>query len=173
MTTSMFDNCELWPDIISGKTWHFAAEVAPRNQPNRSASHEDAWIFFQRTYPSARLQELIRVVYERLAGSGGTGGGIVCLHAPPGGGKTHALRALALLARGARFDNLREFIAADIIPSQPVRLCVIDGEKCDPRHGISLETDLQAYTPWGELAYHLAGGPGFAQVERWDREREL
>ena len=94
----------------------------------------------------------------------------MCLHAPPGGGKTHALRALTLLARDTPFDCLGEFIASEILPREPVRLCVIDGEKCDPRHGISLEGDLRAHTPWGELAYQLAGKAGFAEVERGDRE---
>lgn len=171
MTTSIFDNCEPWPDIISGQTWYFAADVAPCNQPNDSRSQEDAQIFFQRTYPAARLQDLARVVYEHIASSGGTGGCIVCLHAPPGGGKTHALRVLALLARGIRLDCLFEFIPANIIPCEPLRLCVIDGEKSDPRHGMPLGADFQAYTPWGELAYQLAGRSGFARLERWDRER--
>jgi hypothetical protein len=111
------------------------------------------------------------VVYEHIAGSHGNGGGIVCLHAPPGGGKTHALRALALLARGSPIDGLREFIAPDFIANEPVRLCVIDGEKCDPHHGISLEADVRAYTPWGQLAYQLAGKAGIAYMERWNRER--
>jgi hypothetical protein len=173
MTTSIFDNCEPWPDIVSGKTWHFTAELAPCNQPDDFASQEDARIFFQRTYPSARLRELIDVVFTRIAGSGGVSGGVVCLHAPPGGGKTHALRALAFLARGIWLDCFREFITADAMPSQPVRLCVIDGENCDPCRGISRDTDLQVHTPWGELAYQLAGRPGFAAVERWDRERAV
>jgi len=171
MTTSIFDNCEPWPDVISGETWSYAADLASRNLINGAASDEDVGFFPQRTYPTARLQELVRVVYERIGGSRGTGGGIVCLHAPPGGGKTHALSALALLAQGTRSDRLREFIAADIIPSEPVRLAVIDGEKCDPRRGISLAGDLQPYTSWGELAYQLAARSGIAQVERWNRER--
>jgi hypothetical protein len=171
MTTSIFDNCEPWPDVVSGKTWHFATELALQDQPKGFASYEEARSFFQRTYASTRLQELIRVVYDRIAGSEGIGNGIVCLHAPPGGGKTHALRALVLLACGTWLDCFREFIAADITQSQPVRLCVIDGESCDPIRGVSHDSDLHVHTPWGELAYQLAGRPGFAEMERWDRER--
>jgi hypothetical protein len=171
MTISIFEACELWPDISSGKTWRFTADVPSWDPPNDSAAREDILNFLERTYPTARLRELIRIVFGHIGGSSGNGGCVVCLHAPPGGGKTHALRMLTSFARVPRIDCLREFIAADVMPREPVRLSVIDGEKCDLQHGMQLEADLQAYTPWGQLAYHLAGRSGIARIKRWDRER--
>ena len=161
MSTSIFENCEPWPDIVSGKTWYFASDLLP----------EDAPIFFQRSYPTTQLRDLIKVVYGNIAAPRDKSGCLVCLHAPPGSGKTHALKALASLARMPRFDFISEFAPADILPGCPVRLAVIDGERCDLRNGILLEDGLRTYTPWGHLAYQLAGRFGIEYVERWDRER--
>lgn len=161
MATSIFENCEPWPDIVSGKTWYYTSDLLP----------EDASIFFQRTYPAKQLRELIKVVFSNFAAPQANSGCLVCIHAPPGAGKTHALKALTLLARMPRFDLVREFAPVDILPGGPVRLAVIDGEKCDLLNGIHLEDGLRAYTPWGHLAYQLAGKSGFEYLMQWDRER--
>ena len=128
--------------------------------------------FFQRTYPTVQLQELIRAVFGAIAGRPtASRGRIVCLQAPPGAGKTHALRALALLTRRPQLECTREFVTADLLPDGPVRVAVIDGAKSDARHGIRLEGDLRAYTPWGELGHQLGGKAGIASVEHWDQQR--
>ena len=90
-----------------------------------------------------------------------------------GGGKTHALIALLHLAeRGAEFQThstVREFMGfsdLDILPQARVALLPFD--KFDVKDGllvISPEGEQrQVKTPWGALAYQLAGDEGLAMV---------
>lgn len=167
----IFESCELWPDIVPEKTWHFSADAPPWNPPDDSGARKDRRIFLERTYPTVRLKELIRIVFGHMSGSSGKGGCLVCLHSPPGGGKTHALCTLASLAKETQIDDFREFVPENTLPMEPVRVSVIDGESFDPSGAMQLDAGLQAYTPWGQLAHQLRGRSGIARMEQWDRER--
>ena len=77
-----------------------------------------------------------------------------------GGGKTHALIALAHVARGMQgVTNIDEFLAPDLVPATPVHVAAFDGENADPVNGHAVGDGIRAYTPWGELAYASAAGP--------------
>ena len=56
--------------------------------------------------------------------------------------------------------NPGEFIDAGLLPSGEVRIAAFDGENADPANGRRMEDDLLAFTPWGEIAYALAGTAG-------------
>ena len=45
-----------------------------------------------------------------------------------------------------------------------MRIAAFDGENADPANGRKMENGLLAYTPWGEIAYALAGHEGYARV---------
>jgi hypothetical protein len=64
--------------------------------------------------------------------------------------------------------NVEEFIAPELLPQGHVRLAAFDGENADPFNGRPLAEGLRAYTPWGEIAYALAGRTGYALVRRSD-----
>ncbi len=49
-----------------------------------------------------------------------------------------------------------------------MRVAAFDGENADPLNGRRLDGDLFAKTPWGEIAYQLAGRPGFERVRQSD-----
>lgn len=57
------------------------------------------------------------------------------------------------------------------IPQEPVKIAAFDGENADPVNGRPLGGGLRAYTPWGELAYGLAGAAGYEIVKQSDIER--
>ena len=52
-----------------------------------------------------------------------------------------------------------------------MRIAAFDGENADPANGRKMENGLLAYTPWGEIAYALAGREGYARVRTSDERR--
>lgn len=63
------------------------------------------------------------------------------------------------------------FVDRRLFPGAEVRIAAFDGENADPVNGRRLEADLLAFTPWGELAFQLAGRTGFERVRESDRLR--
>ncbi len=66
--------------------------------------------------------------------------------------------------------NPAEFIDPDLIPSGEVRIAAFDGENADPANGRRMGDGVLAYTPWGEIAYALAGQQGYERVRRSDEQ---
>ncbi len=64
-----------------------------------------------------------------------------------------------------------EFADPDLLPTGGVRVAAFDGENADPANGRTLEGDLRAYTPWGELAFALNGAEGYERVRESDLQR--
>ena len=86
-----------------------------------------------------------------------------------GGGKTHGLIALAHAASGMQgVPNVEEFLDPELVPKDRVRLASFDGENADPANGRAMGDGVRARTPWGELAYLLAGKPGYDLVRESD-----
>lgn len=128
-------------------------------------------LFFDRTYPTHRLKTLVRDVLHRLSGRGGKP--VIDLQVTYGGGKTHTLIALLHLAeRGHELQNHRTvqefkgFSGVDPLPQTRVALLPFD--KFDVKAGLSVfgpdGAQKQVKTPWGALAYQLAGDAGLAKV---------
>ena len=61
-----------------------------------------------------------------------------------------------------------EFIDPALLPRGPVRLAAFDGENADPANGRTMGDGVRAHTPWGELAYALAGPAGYERVRNSD-----
>lgn len=72
-------------DIFAADLWNVVQGRAP-------LEYQDASTFFQKTYLTQGLQNLIRVVQRRLKGEGGDP--VIQMQTPFGGGKTHALISL-------------------------------------------------------------------------------
>lgn len=72
-------------DVFAADLWEVYKGRAP-------ADYRDPQAFFNRTYLTEGLKELLNVVQKRL--SGAVGDPVIQLHTPFGGGKTHALIAL-------------------------------------------------------------------------------
>jgi predicted AAA+ superfamily ATPase len=170
---TIFDNCEPWPDIVSGEICRFSVDATAVLVGHAPKPYGDPALFFARTYPTPGLRALLANVFCRLLGRVGSSNPIVGLHAQPGGGKTHGMAALVHIARRrVPSSKLTEFIHPGLYPPAPIRTVVLDGERSDPSHGIMTADGIRIQTPWGELAYQLAGTQGFERIELYDRTRQ-
>jgi predicted AAA+ superfamily ATPase len=168
---TMFDLCRPRDDILTGDVGKadFAADLA---QVVRRAGPEQYRLpdrFFAQTYPTRNLKNLLAHVCSRLSGRGTEVSATFRLGTSFGGGKTHALIALVHAAGGMPgVANVEEFIDPSVLPQGRVRVAAFDGENADPANGRAMGEGVLAFTPWGELAYALAGRSGYERVRRSD-----
>ena len=142
-------------DILSGELNEaiFAANLADVLQGRAPLEYRDPAHFFQQTYPTQGLVNLLATVAKRLAE--GVGDSVIQLQTPFGGGKTHALISLYHLFRhGMQYRDAElvcqslERAGLDALPE--VRIACFVGEDADP---------LKGKTPWGALAEQLGVYP--------------
>ena len=172
--TTIFDLCTPRLDVLAGTASDsdFAADLSHVIRGSGGpAEYSDPQRFFANTFPTRGLKSLLANVCGRLSGRGGSVAAIFRLDTSFGGGKTHGLIALVHAARGMQgVTNPGEFIDPDLIPSGEVRVAAFDGENADPANGRRMDDDIFAYTPWGEIAFALAGRTGFERVRRSDEQ---
>jgi predicted AAA+ superfamily ATPase len=171
---TLFEICTPRSDILKGdiRESDFAADLAQVINGTAPPEYVVPNLFFANTHPTQGLKGLLKTVCQRLQGVGGSA--VLRLDTQYGGGKTHSLIALTHAAQGMReVNNIAEFIDSNLVPTGIVRLAAFDGENADPVNGRLLSKDegLRAYTPWGELAYGLAGVAGYEKVRQSDIER--
>ena len=171
---TIFEACRPRSDVLSGAVTDadFAADLASVVAGRATAEYLDPVRFFADTYPTRGLKNLLANVCRRLTGAGGEVAAIFRLDTSYGGGKTHGLIALAHAARGLEsVSNIAEFVDPSLLPGSPVRIAAFDGENADPANGRAMGNGVLAYTPWGEIAYALAGKDGYARVRLSDESR--
>jgi hypothetical protein len=175
---SLFEICSPRRDVREGAVGEsdFAADLAQvvltgRNGSGSGNEYTDPEKFFSNTHPTRGLKDLLHNVYLRLRGSPEQISPIFRLDTQYGGGKTHALIALVHAARGmVGVSNAHEFIdPALVLPPGTVNVAAYDGENADPANGRSMGDGIRAFTPWGELAYALAGPGGYMRVQASDQ----
>ena len=170
---SIFDLCQPRADVLAGRVADadFAADLASVIAGAASAEYADPARFFANTYPTHGLRDLLANVCARLSGSGEEAATIFRLDTTYGGGKTHGLIALLHAAGGMKgVANASEFVDPALLPTGAVRIAAFDGENADPANGRNVGDGVLAYTPWGEIAYALAGVPGYERVRRSDEQ---
>jgi len=81
-------------DILQGRLTMdvFAADLWEVHQKRGPDEYKDADIFFEKTYLTEGLNNLLSIVQKRLSGKGGDP--VIQIQTPFGGGKTHALIAM-------------------------------------------------------------------------------
>ena len=141
--------------------------------------YEDPAQFFDLTFPTPPLRELVKDVALRL--SGRTDRAIRQLELTYGGGKTHTLITLYHLFRdpGALPDSptltaFREHVGEDLPRAFVATLCF---DKIDAEKGIE---DVRAPNgerrtlkhPWSVLAFQLAGADGLRAIHADDEDEE-
>ena len=121
----------------------FAADLSDVVNNKGPKEYQDAYIFFQRTYKTKGLENLLKNVFLRLNGKGGDP--VIQLQTPFGGGKTHTL--LTLYHSIVNKNQLKSFdiISSDLVPDE-TKVVVIVGTQADA---------LKGKTPWGEIAHQL------------------
>lgn len=171
---SIFELCQPRADVMAGTVAEsdYAANLANVLNGRASRDYTDAPTFFTNTYPTEGLKELLVNVCGRLSGRGDSVSAVFRLDTSFGGGKTHGLIALVHAARGmVGVANVAEFVDPALIPSRRVRIAAFDGENADPANGRPMGEGVRAHTPWGEIAYELAGTAGYEIVRRSDEQR--
>ena len=165
--------CVLRDDVRQGTLTlaEFAADLYAVRTGDARNVYQLPNLFFDRTYPTYNLKTLVRDVLHRLSGRGGKP--VIRVQVAYGGGKTHALIALLHLAeRGDELKThptVREFMGFSGVDALPqARVALLPFDKFDVRAGLSVEGPdgkaRQVKTPWGALAYQLAGDEGLAKV---------
>ncbi len=170
---TIFDLCQPRSDVLAGKVADadFAADLASVIVGKASREYLEPALFFANTYPTRGLRNLLANVCRRLSGVGGEAAAIFRLDTSYGGGKTHSLIALVHAARGMNgVEDVAEFVDAALLPGGPVRIAAFDGENADPANGRAMGDGVLAHTPWGEIAYALAGRVGYERVQNSDQE---
>lgn len=168
---TIFDLCEPRQDVLNGTISEsdFAADLAQVLRGDAPEEYLDPAKFFANTHPTRGLKDLLRNLCLRLMGSPEQVASIFRMDTQYGGGKTHGLIAAVHAINGmVGVPNVAEFIDPALLPTGKVRIAAFDGENADPLNGRPLEPGLRAYTPWGEIAYALAGRDGYERVRRSD-----
>lgn len=169
---SLFEVCTPRGDVRQGQIVEsdFAADLAQVIRGQAPPAYQDPQQFFAHTHPTRGLRQLLTSVCQRLQGSHEQVGAIFRLDTSYGGGKTHALIALwHILGNPANVSHLSEFIDPALLPRQRVQVAAFDGENADPLNGRQLAPGILARTPWGEIAWALAGQEGYERVRASDQ----
>ena len=173
------EQCILRDDVRQGtlELAEFAADLYAVRMKDAPNVYQVPNLFFERTYPTYNLKVLARDVLRRLAGEGGNP--VITLQVAYGGGKTHALIALLHLAeQGTKFQThttVQEFMASSGLNTlPPARVALLPFDKFDVKNGLSVVSPngkkRQVKTPWGALAYQLAGDEGLAKVAKHEAD---
>ena len=171
---TIYETCLPRTDVLQGNVADadFAADLAQVIVGKGNEEYLDPARFFANTYPTRGLKNLLANVCRRLSGAGGEVAAIFRLDTSYGGGKTHGLIALTHAARGMNdVPNVPEFVEPSLLPEGPVRIAAFDGENADPANGRAMGDGVLAHTPWGEIAYALAGKDGYVRVRNSDESR--
>ncbi len=178
-TLAWHELCNLREDVRTGRLTldEFAADLNGVRTGESPAVYREATMFFSRTYPTYRMKQLVRDVLLRLAGQGGKP--VQQLQVAYGGGKTHTLITLLHLAEQgpglADHPTAQEFSSFASLPQPPrARVALLPLDKLDVKEGMEVHgPDGQLFrvrTPWGALAYQLAGEAGYARLKSHDEE---
>ncbi|MFF7413359.1 ATP-binding protein [Streptomyces lydicus] len=123
-----------------------------RGRKGISPVYADAARFYQATYLTEKMRELLTDVVSVLAG--GTGSHVLQLRTPFGGGKTHSLVALLHLVRNRAASLAACPELKDIADPGDVRVAVLSGEELDALTPMTA-TGTKTHTLWGEFAAQL------------------
>ena len=159
-------------DVLEGtfQQSEFAADITAVRSGTAAREYQDTVSFFERTYITEGMRQLLMQVAQRLAGHGGEP--VIQLQTAFGGGKTHTMLAVYHLAtRRCALSSLAGIPSlieqAGIMDVPQASVAVLDGNEHSPgqvwKHGRQAIKTL-----WGELAWQLGGSEGFALVKESD-----
>ena len=133
---ALFELCKPRGDVFSDVQQDDALDLA-----NLSDNSIDVKLFFEETYVTAGMSDLVDRAFSRFAGNGSTG--LIRLKQAMGGGKTHNMVALGLLAQHPEY---RKYMKDDIIHGVDKNIKVVSytGRNSDIQYGL-----------WGEIARQL------------------
>ena len=157
-------------DVASGQYQQaeFAADLWQVYLGGGVAEYQDPAEFFQRTFLTGSLRELLINAVKRL--SDNRGDPVIQLQTNFGGGKTHSMLALYHLFSGkphgrlTGIDDLMQELGTIQLPA--VNRVVLVGNRISPGNPVVKADGTEVRTLWGELAWqlgHASGGPDEAR----------
>lgn len=173
MSKRVWEVCEPHPDVFARDLNQsmFAASLHAVESGSADPDYTDPERFFEKTFVTRSLENVLEMVLARLLGRPGRGMPVLRLETPFGGGKTHTMVALYHLAKHPEVveaaeagQRLCERLNLRNLP-RDIRVVVLDGVALNP-HGREVE-GLTIRTLWGELAHRL-GGKSFYEAVRTD-----
>lgn len=160
-------------DVRTGnlKEAEFAADLDQVHRQKAGPEYQDPHEFFNRTYLTEGLTNLLATALRRLHSQGGDP--VIELQTNFGGGKTHSMIALYHAASGVDLTTLAglEPVLQEIGIRDRlfVQRAVLVGTKLSVNEPRKQPTGIVTRTLWGELAYQLAGEAGYRLVEESDK----
>lgn len=144
-----------------------------QKRENVSADYLDPARFFERTYLTGSLLELSAQVMRRLSGIQVETSAVFNMATQFGGGKTHSLTTLYHLAtngeKAKAWKGVESILRKAEVPQVPkADVAVFVGTEFDVFQGSGGDGEPQRKTPWGEIAWQLAGEKGLAAVAEHD-----
>ncbi len=171
MAADLFAAAVPRPDVLTGELTDaiFAANLDDVVENVAPEVYGDASRFFETTYPSKGLKELLDEVFGRLTGKKPSNASIIRVETNLGGGKTHNLIALLHVARGGMPDDqVSRFMSPDLLPDTPIdRLGVFVGSSVGATD-MPEANGIKARTPWGFLAASMGGAEAYEHVREDD-----
>jgi predicted AAA+ superfamily ATPase len=159
-------------DVLKGtfQQAEFAADISAVRSGKAPDIYKDAALFFDRTYITEGMANLLTLVAQRLAGQGGEP--VIQLQTAFGGGKTHTLLAVWHLATRScpisEMPGVASLIEkAGLMDVPKASAAVIDGTHHSPGQPWK-EGRTTIKTLWGELAWQLGKADGFELVKEND-----
>lgn len=144
---------------------------APQTTVSSGAEYTDPQLFFERTYLTEGLKDLLSKALGRISGDRNTSP-VINLQTNFGGGKTHSMLAVWHLFGGLETDNLpqdmQDLLNGAEIPTGVRRVALV-GTDLIPSGGMAKPDGTVVNTIWGELAWQLGGSEGYELVKDADR----
>lgn len=160
-------------DVLRGtfQQSEFAADISRVHAGTAAEEYQNPALFFQRTFITEGMKQLLHSVLKRLSGKGGDP--VIQLQTAFGGGKTHTLLAVYHLAAATCPPSDMPGVPALLDDAGLTELpcaciAVIDGIGMSPNQP-RVHGELSVRTLWGELAWQLGGAEGYAMVADSDR----
>ncbi len=163
-------------DVSSGDftVAEFAADLELVRKGEGTAEYTDPSLFFERTYLTVGLRQLLTLGVKRISGAGGQP--VINCQTNFGGGKTHSLIALYHLFSGVPLASLPDEVVAlvegaGVTELPTARRAVVVGNRFAAGQVHPKADGTRVHTIWGEIAWQLGGPEAYALVAESDQNR--
>jgi hypothetical protein len=166
-------------DLREGKPLDASEFAVHLDQVRDGRAHEDYQKparFFERTFLTRNLLDTSAEVIRRLSGEKTETSAVFNMATQFGGGKTHALTLLYHLARhgakASKWQGVSQILEKAGVTQVPkAATAVFVGTEFDSLQGRGGDDGTpKRRTPWGEIAYQLAGDAGLAVVAEHEKQ---
>ena len=164
-------------DVASGdfNAAEFAADLHKVALGEGGQEYVDPVLFFQRTYLTDGLRDLVGRAARRLSGDLNASP-VVNLQTNFGGGKTHSMLALYHLASGTPVTAYPQEVQEALGEADPARLgsvrrVALVGTHLSAGSPMRKDDGTEVNTLWGELAWQLGGRAAYDVVAEADRTK--